>query len=89
MNIDAVFKQDGSETFESSNLNRRSFEQFLLCVRTFFRVCPNSYDRNCSNAQKKLFERTKVNNRNKLNVLIISTLQNLKFGRIFVRKGVW
>ena len=89
MNIDAVFKQNRSKTFEPPKFNRRLFEQFLPDVRTFFWVLSNTYNRNCSNVRQKLFERTKVNNCNKLYVLIISTLQNLKFGRIFVRRGVW
>ena len=36
MNIDAVFNQDLSETFEPLKFNRRLFEQFPPGVRTFF-----------------------------------------------------
>ena len=36
MNIDAVFKQNRSKTFEPPKFNRRLFEQFLPDVRTFF-----------------------------------------------------
>lgn len=89
MNINAVFNQDLSETFEPLKFNRRLFEQFPPGVRTFFLVSSNICNRNCSNAGRKLFERTKVKKHNKCNKLILSELQIANFGRIFDKRCVW